>query len=225
MLKIFCGFDPREAPGFHVFCASVIHRASIPVSFIPLHNQGMPQGTNAFTLSRFLIPHLVGYQGRAVFMDAADMICLTDVRELEVMLEALPDDIGVALVKHNYTTKHKVKYIGTPMESPNTNYERKNWASVMLINCEHIGWKVLTPSAIASRNILSTLQFEFMNDGEIVGMSREWNVLVDEGQPIEGAKILHWTAGIPAFEHYKNAPGANLWEEEWQRTTRLFATG
>lgn len=224
MLNIFCGFDPREAPGFHVFCASVIHRASIPVSFTPLHNNGMPEGTNAFTLSRFLIPHLMGYKGRAIFADAADMICLGDVRELQDLLEAMPDDMGVAVVKHHYNTLHKIKYIGTPMESPNTNYARKNWASLMLINCEHIGWRVLTPSAIASRNILSTLQFEFMNDGEIAEVPTEWNVLVDEGQSIDGAKILHWTAGIPAFEHYKDAPGADLWRQEWDRTIRLFHT-
>jgi hypothetical protein len=38
-----------------------------------------------------------------------------------------------------------------------------------------------------------------------------WNVLADEGQPLEHAQILHWTAGIPAWPHYRKAPGSEHW--------------
>jgi hypothetical protein len=35
--------------------------------------------------------------------------------------------------------------------------------------------------------------------------------LVDEYGPNKEAQLLHWTAGIPAFPHYCNAPHAADW--------------
>ncbi len=62
MIHLFCGYEPRESIGYHVFCHSVISKASVPVSFIPLSSMGMAEGSNAFTMSRFLIPYLMGLQ-------------------------------------------------------------------------------------------------------------------------------------------------------------------
>jgi hypothetical protein len=36
---------------------------------------------------------------------------------------------AVAVVKHDYKTKHRRKYIGTPLEADNADYPRKNWSS------------------------------------------------------------------------------------------------
>jgi hypothetical protein len=41
-----------------------------------------------------------------------------------------------------------------------------------------------------------------------------WNRLVDEGQAVEGASVLHWTAGIPGFDYYRDAPGAAAWHRQ-----------
>lgn len=217
MLTIFCGFDSREEVGTHIFVSSVLNRATIPVAFVPLNNQTARQGTNQFTTSRFLAPYLMGYKGKAVFADAADMVCLSDVKELYELLMGL--DAAVGVVKHYYKTKNYVKYVGTPMETINTDYERKNWASLMLINCEHPAWKTITPESIATWKMIDLLQFKFLADCEIDVIPNEWNRLVDEDQPVGGAKILHWTAGIPGFKHYENAPGADLWRIECARTT------
>jgi hypothetical protein len=211
MLHIFCGTDRREAVGFHVFTESVLRRASIPVAFVPIP---MIQffGTNQFTLSRFLVPYFMGYKGRAVFADAADMICLADVAELKEMLDSMDGAVGV--VKHEYKTKNPVKYIDTEMESPNLDYPRKNWSSLMLINCEHESWRFLTPDVFEKTKMLDFLKLNFISPEDIVEIDRKWNVLVDEGQDTSGAKILHWTAGIPGFEYYKDAPEAHLWRLE-----------
>lgn len=217
MLTIFCGYDDREEVGTHIFVSSVLHRATIPVAFVPLRLRSIRQGTNQFTLSRFLVPWIMGYKGRAIFADAADMICLSDVIELQEMLMNLGGAVGV--VKHKYKTQHKVKYIGTDMQSPNMDYERKNWASLMLIDCEHPAWEAITPKSVDTWSMLDLLQFNFLADSEIESISDEWNRLVDEDQPVGGAKILHWTAGIPAFKHYQNAPGADLWRIECARAT------
>jgi hypothetical protein len=36
MIRIFAGYDPREAIGYHVFCQSLIERTSEPVAITPL---------------------------------------------------------------------------------------------------------------------------------------------------------------------------------------------
>lgn len=216
MLTIFCGFDDRESVGYHIFCASVIARSTVPVSFVPLRIETGHRGSNQFTSSRFLVPYLMGYKGRAVFADAADMICLADAVELQLELMNLQTAVGV--VKHSYKTQHPVKYFGTEMQSPNMDYERKNWASLMLIDCEHPAWATVTPQSVDTWSMLDLLQFKFLDNSEISEIPNEWNRLVDEKQPVEGAKILHWTAGIPGFKHYQDAPGADLWREEWKRT-------
>lgn len=222
MLTIFCGFDDRESVGYHIFCASVLARSSIPVAFVPLRLRTINNGTNQFTVSRFLVPYLMGYKGRAVFADAADMICLGDVAELQSLTDGVKGAVGV--VKHDYKTKHRVKYIGTEMESPNVDYERKNWASLMLINCEHPAWKAITPLSVDTWAMLDLLRFKFLDNSEIDSIPNEWNRLVDEEQPIDGGKILHWTAGIPGFKHYAQAPGADLWRTEWSRTAHPLPT-
>jgi hypothetical protein len=218
MLKLFCGIDKRESLGTYVFMSSVSRRASCPVSFIPLNSNGLPEGTNSFTLSRFLIPWLCDFKGRAIFADGADMICMADIAELAEEIEAMTGAIKV--VKHDYKTRHPIKYIGTELESPNINYKRKNWASLMLINCEHDSWRNLTPDSLKNNSMFGFLEFEFIRDEEIYEIDDNgWNRLVDEGQSLEGAKILHWTAGIPAFKHYRDAPGAELWWDECRAMT------
>jgi hypothetical protein len=73
--------------------------------------------------------------------------------------------------------------------------------------------------------MIDLLTFKFMLDDEIEEISDSgWNRLVDEGQAVEGAKILHWTAGIPAFKYYENSPGAKLWWDECRKMTYPLPT-
>jgi hypothetical protein len=212
MLNLFCGYDDREAIGYHVFCSSVISQSSVPVAFIPLSNLSFKCGSNKFTVSRFAIPALMNFTGKAIFMDASDMLMLKDIALYEKELNNL--DVAVAVVKHQYKTRNSIKYIGTNMECENKDYERKNWASMMLIDCEHPAWKQMTIQKIANENVLDLLQFKFLCDFEIAELDQSFNVLADENQDMDGAKLLHWTAGIPYFDFYKNARGAEHWWAE-----------
>lgn len=217
MVRLFCGYEAREAPGFHVFVSSVLARASVPVEIIPLTAMGLPEGSNAFTVSRFLVPWLMGFKGHAIFADASDMLMLGDVAELDALFDP---QFAVQVVKHpNYQPKDKLKYRGTDMETVNTAYERKNWASLMLINCEHPDWHGMTPDAITVAHPLELLQLKWATVGEI---PNEWNRIVDEGHYLAGAKLLHWTCGIPGFPYYQNAPGADLWRAEREAMNRGF---
>jgi hypothetical protein len=208
MINLFCGYDPREAVGFHVFVASVLSKVSVPVSIIPLASNGLPTGSNNFTLSRFLVPYLMGYKDHAIFADASDMLALDDIAYLDAMFDPA---YAVQVVKRaDYESMHHRKYIGTPLECNQSNYHRKNWASLMIINCEHPSWRWVNPESIANTSPLYLLQLTFCGDS-IGELPPRWNVLADECDDIDQAAILHWTAGIPAIPHYAESPGAEAW--------------
>ena len=75
MIRIFAGYDFREAVGYHVFCQSLIERTSEPVAITPFFGK-QRDGTNAFIYQRFLVPYFTKFSGRAIFMDASDMLML-----------------------------------------------------------------------------------------------------------------------------------------------------
>jgi hypothetical protein len=222
-INLFVGYDEREAAGFHVFASSVIRRASRPVRITPLASMGLPRGSNTFTLSRFLVPALSGFKGNAIFVDGCDMMCLGDIAELADLANP---NFAVQVVKHpDYDSLHKRKYIGTEMECVQSNYSRKNWASVMAFNCAHSAWFGLTPQAIEMKSPMQLLQFQELLDKEIGELPPEWNVLVDEGQSMNGAKLLHWTAGLPSFRHYRNSRGSADWFDEFGKVTQGMQDG
>lgn len=219
MINVFCGSDPREEVGLSVFLRSLFARASTPVAVTPLGSVGLQQGSNEFTKSRFLVPYLMGFQGRAVFMDGADMVMQADIAELVKLFDP---QYALQVVKHEYKTRNPRKYVGTKMESDNRDYPRKNWASMMLINCAHPAWTWATYGQVQACSMGDLLTFSRFLDRHIGTLPREWNVLVDEGQPTTSAKVLHWTAGIPAFPAYQDAPCADTWFLE--RAMMLEAT-
>jgi hypothetical protein len=213
VIHLFAGYDRREALGFHVFVSSVLDRASFPVAIHPLDAGCLPEGTNSFTFSRFLVPWLMGFKGRAIFADACDMLMLGDIAALDALADPTK---AVQCVPHSYRTRNPVKYVGTDMQCPNLDYERKNWASLMLMNCEHPAWSGMTPERVREFATVPTqlLGFRWMPDSAIGVLPDEWNRLVDEGQDVAGASLLHWTAGIPGFPHYSSAPGADAWRRQ-----------
>jgi len=220
VIPCYVGFDTREAAAYHVWCQSVLQRCSQPVAFIPLHGpmlndfDGQKDGSNAFIYSRFLVPYLTGYSGWALFVDG-DMVCLEDLAELWKIRESLVFDKAVAVVKHNYKTQHDRKYIGTPMEADNQDYPRKNWTSVMLWNCAHYSNRILTPEFVREASGSFLHRFSWLKDDQIAELPPEWNVLAEE-QDAACAKLIHYTLGVPGFEHYQNCEGA----EHWHRTLK-----
>lgn len=217
-MRIFAGYDAGESDGFHVFMQSIMDTTSIPVSVTPLHlpmlnfyRDTNNPGTNAFIQSRFLIPFMCEYQGFAVFMDGADMLVRSDLAELKKLIDPM---MAVQVVKHDYKTKHERKYIDTALENKNLDYPRKNWSSLMIINCGHYAWRKITPEHIETCEPKSLHRFEFIDDRYIGELPMEWNWLVGEYAYNQKAKLAHYTLGIPSFDHYKNCD----YSQEWHKT-------
>jgi lipopolysaccharide biosynthesis glycosyltransferase len=228
IINVYAGFDPREEVGFHTFASSLIHHSSEPLSITPLHLKnlakvyqgGQRDGTNAFIFSRFLIPYLQNYQGWALFMDGADMIVKGDIAELWALRNPF---VAVQVVPHKYKTKHPLKYVGTGMEAANNDYPRKNWSSMMLINCSHYAWRRITPEAVESMSGSDLHSFSFIPERYIDFLPAEWNWLADEFGENKDAKVLHWTAGIPAWPHYQDAPHADDWAKAAVQVTHAIS--
>jgi hypothetical protein len=226
MIPIYHGWDDREEFGSHVFCSSLIHRTSAPVSLIPLRAQmfasfyppDQRDGSNAFTYTRFLIPFLQGFRGWAMFADGADMVCQADIAELW----ALRDEYKAVMVApHVYKTKHPIKYRGTSMESPNRDYPCKNWSSLMLINCANFSWRQMTPEKVTATPGEFLHRLEFIPPDRIGYLPLEWNWLAQEYGANPAAKIIHHTAGIPAFPAYAASEMSDHWASAATKVTHV----
>jgi len=218
-LNIFIGYDGNVEPvAFYVACQSIIEKASIPVSFTPLalntlkdYTETHTDGSNSFIYSRFLVPHLMDYSGYALFIDG-DMLVSGDVAELLNYLDKDPSK-AVWVVKHDYTTKSPVKYLG----AKNEDYPRKNWSSVMLFNCNAWRNKDLTPEYVMNATGKQLHRFEWLKDELIGELPKEWNWLADEYEYNPDAKLVHYTLGTPCFVDYQYCDYSQEWWDTYHR--------
>jgi hypothetical protein len=220
VIKLFHGWDQREAAGAHTFVQSVIDHTSELVAFIPLCYEGMQKdASNAFGYSRFFIPELCNFTGFALFLDGADMLCKADIRALWDLRD---ESKAVQVVKHDYKTKFPRKYLGTEMECDNPTYPRKNWSSCVIWNAGHI-------AHFNAREKLRTEggpylhRFSWLKDSEIGELPAEWNWIPEEQGINTAAKILHFSTGIPAIPAHRDVPHAMEWQMASARSMEIPA--
>lgn len=216
-IPIFIGYDPREAVAYHTCVNSIIRQASKPVAIVPLalnlledYKETHTDGSNQFIYSRFLVPHLMNYTGHAIFMDG-DMIVRGDIVELWDMRSLVAD---VQVVKHDYKTRMKEKYLG----SKNEDYPRKNWSSVILWNCSSFPNRKLTPQFVQQSTGSFLHRFSWIDDDRIGELPPEWNWLPDEYGANPNAKLLHYTLGTPCFHEFATTSQADEWHQEHMLT-------
>lgn len=217
-LRIFIGSDDREAVGLQVFIRSLMEHASEPVAIhviterIGTHSDG----SNAFTKSRFLVPAFCNFEGRAIWMDGADMLVRSDISEI---LQHNDFRSAVQVAKHNYTPRATRKYMGTELEGDNVPYPKKNWSSVMMFWCGHPACKKLTPQYVRESTGQHLHRFEWVEEDRIGVLPLYWNWLDEYGANYY-AKLIHYTNGIPGFTAYRDAPHASEWFETLMRAQR-----
>jgi hypothetical protein len=216
-IRVFIGFDPREDVAFSVLAHSIHARASRPVAIAPVMLSQLgevyrrarnPLQSTEFSFSRFLTPWLCGYEGWAVFMDC-DMLMLDDVAKLWAMRD---ERYAVQVVKHVHVPKEDTKFLGAVQ----TKYEKKNWSSVMLMNCAKC--TALTPEYVNGATGLELHQFKWLRDDRLIGeIPDRWNHLVGYDAPRPDAALVHYTIGGPYFLEYAGCEYAREWHEEHDR--------
>jgi lipopolysaccharide biosynthesis glycosyltransferase len=217
-INLIVGFDQREAVAYHVFCQTIIDRATMPVQFLPLaentlnkYKEVHTDGSNKFIYSRFLTPYLMNFSGWAIFADG-DMVCQADISELWALRD---ENKAVQVVKHDYKTRAAKKYLG----NKNEDYPKKNWSSLILWNCGHPENTILTPEFIQNQPGSYLHRFSWLGDNLIGGLDLEWNWLAIEYPDNPNAKLIHYTLGTPCFKDYSNESMSDVWKRSYLRAS------
>lgn len=187
MIRIFIGLDERQPIAAQVLIHSLYSRSSVPLSITPLVLSQLPikrKGLTSFTFSRYTVPWLCEFRGRAIFMDA-DMLCLTDIAKL--MDEADPL-AAISVVK---------------------NERRFEWPSLMVFNCA--ACLKLQPDWIDSKETNPAALTWAKQIGELPS---EYNHLVGYDRQRKDAKIVHFTQGVPCWQETMDCEYATEWHAE-----------
>ena len=216
MIRVFIGYDPREAVAFSVLAHSIHARSSRPVSITPLMltelngvmtRERHPLQSTDFSFSRFLTPYLSDYSGWSVFMDC-DMLVLDDIANLYGLCD---ERYSLMVVKHDHVPKETRKFL----DQPQTPYQKKNWSSVMLFN--NARCRSLTPEYVNTASGLELHQFKWLANDDLIGeLPADWNHLVGYHPPRKGASLVHYTLGGPYFKEYEDCEYAQEWRREQQ---------
>ncbi len=150
-----------------------------------------------FSLYRYLIPEICGYQGKAIYLDS-DMICLTDIGEL---FDTLINGCDFLAKRAAYSR------LNTDM-----------WGlSVMLIDCEQCKFDLETIFDEIDRGLYSYTEFSGMSPKflahhpyKIGEMNPHWNVF-DYWD--DQTKLIHYTDLYRQPWKYPNHPYGELWFE------------
>jgi hypothetical protein len=214
VIRVFIGYDAREAVAFSVLAYSIHARSSRPVAVAPLMLSQLetvltrprhPLQSTDFSFSRFLVPYLSGYEGWSVFMDC-DMLMRDDIARLWALRD---ERFAAQVVKHDHRPRERTKFLGEPQ----TTYEKKNWSSVMLFN--NTRCRRLTPEYVNSASGLELHQFKWLDDESLIGdLPARWNHLVDYDPPTQEVSLAHFTIGGPYFAEYAACAFADEWRAE-----------
>ena len=211
MINIFIGYDSKEKVAYNVLSHSIIQNSTKPVAITPIALNHLRDdfvrernalSSTEFSFSRFMIPHLMNYQGWALFMDC-DMLMFEDISELWRMRD---DSKAIQVCKHDYVPKEKTKFLGQTQ----TAYPKKNWSSFMLMNCKKCS--SLTPDYVNRASGLELHQFKWLEGDHLIGdLPLEWNWLVGEYEHKDDVKNVHYTKGGPWFEEYARCDYSQDW--------------
>lgn len=204
--RIFIGFDKRMPIASEVLEYSLRKHSSEPLDIrllkldeLDLKRPHDPLQSTEFTYTRFLVPHLCGFQGIALFMDN-DMLAFGDVSKL---FHLDMSEAWLRCVKHD----QKASSDGIKMDGRRqTSYPRKNWSSFMLLNCAQLtSW---SKEAVDTKPASWLHRFESVPDDKIADLPKTWNTLDWYDETTE---LIHYTEGGPWFDRCRDHPYGAVW--------------
>lgn len=224
MNKVFVGWDSREDIAYQICKYSIEKRTKSPIEIIPLKQDELRAqgsyfrnvdhlGSTEFTFTRFFIPYLCGFSGKALFCDC-DFLWRCDIQEI---FDNFNDRCAVQVAQHDYQPKETIKMDGKLQHL----YPRKNWSSLILWNCEHPSNMVLVPEFLNKATGSTLHQFKWLRNMELGSLDYQYNWL--EGwykEPKDGKpKGIHFTRGNVYFKDSQNVEYADLWKAEYKEMT------
>ena len=217
--RVFVGWDSSEDIAYRICKRSIEARASVPVAVVPvkqaeLRARGLydrpadPLASTEFTYTRFLVPHLAGHDGWALFCDC-DFLWLADIAQL---IARIDQRYAVMCVQHDHRPTEAWKMDNRTQ----TVYPRKNWSSLVLYNCGHAANAALTPALVNRETGTFLHRFQWLDDALIGALPETWNWLEGWSPPPETAtpSAVHFTRGGPWFEDWHDVADGDLWRQE-----------
>jgi len=200
-VKIFVGAHETELLAFKVLEHSVKRHTALAVEMRTVDNALAPSPTDTrflaytnFSYGRFAIPKLMGYQGRAVYMDS-DMLVFKDIAEL---WNTPFDGAKILVEKTSEASKGKGRL-----------------TAVMLMNCHALDWH---PEQIIARlgndydyeQLMSI--YPLLAEGDLQDrLPLGWNSL---DEVTEHTRLLHFTKIKTQPWVYPAHPWGQLWIDE-----------
>ncbi len=215
-VPIYIGFDHREPEAFEVcrysilkYCpnARVFQLDHKNLSYY--HRPDDPLATTEFCYTRFLVPHISGYKGMAMFVDC-DFLFREPISHL---LDHINPLYALSCVHHDYRPTETTKMDNKPQ----TQYPRKNWSSLMIFNCEHSANRSLTPYVVNTHSGAYLHRFQWLLDAQIGHLPNRWNWLEGWDKSPNPAAV-HYTRGGPWFPNCQDVDYA----DEWLQTYKEF---
>ena len=194
----------------------------VPVDTLWDNISGFPMSTE-FAISRFFILELVKRHfpengGWALFVDC-DVLARGFIDDIFHAAEQQPDKAVVCVPHEHKVIEGENKKDG----AISTNYNRKNWSSVMLFNRDHPANKGLTLELLNTVPGRDLHRFCWLKDDEIGYLDNKWNHLVGVDSivsPSPSPALVHFTNGGPWLPKYNTVQYAAEWcaaRDAWAR--------
>jgi lipopolysaccharide biosynthesis glycosyltransferase len=191
VIRVFVGTDRSQYLAVPVLEHSIKRHTTAQVEVIPMLDLPVPVPKDprngqrtGFSFSRFCIPKLAGYQGKAIYMDA-DMLVFKDIQELW----NIPFDGAKIVIQQEVKFEEETtRKIGAPKR-------RKKQCAVMLLDCERLDWDIerIVADMDEGKYDYESLMYDLciLGDSEIkFGVPFEWNSL--EHYDSE-TRLIHYT--------------------------------
>ena len=215
IIKVFVGADRSQQAAVKVLEYSIRRHTKARVELVPMIDLPVPLPKDprnwqrtGFSYSRFCIPKLAGYSGRAIYMDA-DMLVFRDLSELW----NLPFNGARVLVQQ------EVKHLSVSLSKENAPCKRIKQCAVMLLDCSRLDWNIesIVDDMDHERYSYEQLMYGLciLKDEEVgYTVPFEWNSLEYFDA---STRLIHYTdMGTQPWVSTKN-PNAHLWFSEVRR--------
>lgn len=229
MIRVYIGWDVRDAKAYQVAEASLLAHASIEVEVVGLFEHrlralghyrraymmtgnsqridcidGLPFSTD-FSFTRFLVPWLAGdaKADELVVYTDPDVLWRSDIARLLALCDT-KTDTALWCVHNNHQPVEERKALGVQ-----TSYPRKNWSSVMVFRPSQIVADMNEQTNMRTGRWLHT--FRWLGDDLIGKLPESWNLLEGSGGLGFKPDLVHYTRGTPDFDEYKDAAYSDEW--------------
>ena len=182
---------------------------------------GRPFSTE-FSFSRFCtipLARLMGISGWVMFCDS-DFIFRNDVSQLFEYCHGYPDK-ALMTVQFDWQPEEGAVKMDGRLQS---QYSRKLWSSLMMINMNHPSNSKLTTEVVNTASGTRLHNFFWLDESEIGSLPKQWNWIEGISDPNTVPAGVHYSHGLPTHPNYINCQYSTEWWKYFHRQLEHLGT-